>query len=204
MTDNNGKYLFTNLTAGTYFVKLTGVGVPTGLVSSTGGGVANNSTTGTYEPSTTTADNRDHGTQMGAMVMSSAVVLPAATVDTTVDFGLYKPVYPKDTFFVSLPIDSVTTKFCPTANDLRDVKTVTVNVCNANGVTNYGTYTTDAAGCITYTAGHLPIVKGDTICLIATDSLGRKDTTVVIITITPKSALGNLVWNDNDCRVFTT
>ena len=71
LTAGGGQYLFTGLIAGKYFVKLTGVGVPLGYVSATGDGPADTDGAGAFEPSTTgDANDRDHGTQMGAMVMS--------------------------------------------------------------------------------------------------------------------------------------
>ncbi|MDZ7879491.1 MAG: SdrD B-like domain-containing protein, partial [Saprospiraceae bacterium] len=101
-TAGGGLFLFTNLNPGLYFVKLTGVGVPTGMVSSTGGGINNLSGTGTFEPSTSTdVDNADNGSQMGAMVMSGVINLTlngeptvedgAANTNLSVDFGLYTP-----------------------------------------------------------------------------------------------------------------
>jgi hypothetical protein len=74
-TTSTGGYLFTGLTAGSYFVKLTGAGIPAGMVSSTGGGPADQSGAGTYEPSGSTTNGTDNGTQMGSMVMSSVVVM---------------------------------------------------------------------------------------------------------------------------------
>ena len=106
-TGSGGQYLFTGLDEGKYFVKLTGTGVPTGFVSSTGGGVADNDGAGSSEPSTSNdVNDRDNGTQMGAMVMSNIINLtyygePTNDGDTssltnlTVDFGLYKPIFPQ-------------------------------------------------------------------------------------------------------------
>ena len=101
-TANGGLYVFNNLNPGLYYVKLTGGGIPTKYVSSTGGGPNDYATTGTYEPGTrANTDNADHGSQMGVMVMSDLVTLTlngeptsedgSANTNLTVDFGLYKP-----------------------------------------------------------------------------------------------------------------
>lgn len=101
-TDSNGKYQFTGLSAGYYFVKLTGVGIPANYVSSTGQGVMDYDGAGPYEPASGTdlnVDNTDDGTQMGAMVISGVIQLtlngePEGNVNNTVDFGLYEPQIP--------------------------------------------------------------------------------------------------------------
>jgi SdrD B-like domain len=106
-TDANGKYLFPNLTAGVYFVKITG-GLQAGQTSSTGTGTNNFSPTGQYEPGAPTdnnIDNNDDGTMMAGtppMIMSDTIRLkffdePVTDGDSdrnsnlTVDFGLYTP-----------------------------------------------------------------------------------------------------------------
>ena len=103
LTDINGNYLFTGLDAGKYWVKLTGAGLPTGFISSTGDGPFDADGAGAYEPSTVVdANDTDNGTQMGTMIMSKIVDLvlnsePTTDGDTdvntnlTVDFGIYKP-----------------------------------------------------------------------------------------------------------------
>ncbi|MEZ4954902.1 MAG: SdrD B-like domain-containing protein [Saprospiraceae bacterium] len=98
-TNNLGGYLFTDLFEGLYYVKLTGVGVPIGYISSTGDGPFDMDGAGAFEPSTGTDNNIDEdddGTQMGAMIMSDTIRLvigdePGGDVNTTVDFGLYEP-----------------------------------------------------------------------------------------------------------------
>ena len=198
VTDANGNYLFTGLTAGDYYVKLSGLGVPTGMVSSTGDGATDTDGIGAFEPSTSTADNSDNGTEMGAMVMSSVTNLTQGEVDTTVDFGLYKPVIVPDTMYVTIPVDSTTNPLCATGDDLRNIASSVVTTCEPDGQTDFGTWTTDANGCAVYTAGSIPGNTVDTLCVVGTDSLGRKDTTVWIITITPKLSIGNLVWLDDN------
>ena len=102
LTNGFGEYLFTDLLEGLYFVKLTGIGVPTDFVSSTGDGVFDMDNAGTYEPSLGTdgnADQVDDGTQMGMMIMSDTIRLsggdePNGDVNLTVDFGLYLPQEP--------------------------------------------------------------------------------------------------------------
>ncbi len=101
-TDSNGKYLFTGLSAGYYFVKLTGVGIPANYVSSTGQGMMDYDGAGPYEPApgaNNDVDNVDDGTQMGTMVISGVIQLtlngePEGNINNTVDFGLYEPQIP--------------------------------------------------------------------------------------------------------------
>ena len=101
-TDNNGEYLFNNLSEGVYYVKLSGVGLNANLVSSTGDGPFDMDQMGAYEPYEGTdnnVDNNDDGTQMGNMFMSDTIRLtlndePDGNLNTTVDFGLYEPLTP--------------------------------------------------------------------------------------------------------------
>ena len=102
ITDANGNYLFTGLTAGNYYVKLARV--PDSLVSSTGGGIYDKDGAGDYEPSTVGDINeQDHGTGItNKMVISQIVNIvingePTNDGDSdpntnlTVDFGLFVP-----------------------------------------------------------------------------------------------------------------
>jgi hypothetical protein len=88
-TDANGKYLFSGLTAGQYYVKVPTI--PAGMSSSTGDGAGDTDGAGLYEPSTSVADNSDRGSKMGTMVVSAPFTLTLGQVDTTVDFGFYLP-----------------------------------------------------------------------------------------------------------------
>ncbi len=98
-TDANGHYLFTGLDEMVYYVKLNGMGIPAGYISSTGDGPLDLDGTGAFEPTAGTdlnVNNDDDGTQVGAMVISDTIRLtlggePGGDVNTTVDFGLYKP-----------------------------------------------------------------------------------------------------------------
>lgn len=98
-TNDQGEYLFDGLEEGFYFVKLNGNGIPSGFVSSTGGGVFDNDANGPVEPAFGTNLNQDHaddGTQMGVMIMSEVIELslgdePNGNSNLTVDFGLYHP-----------------------------------------------------------------------------------------------------------------
>ena len=104
VTNGTGNYLFTNLDAGQYVVKIT---PPTGYISSKG-------TASAYEPGanpdTNPTDHDDNGTAAGAQITSGIVTLsyvaeptgegattgwPDATPDAngnyTVDFGIYQP-----------------------------------------------------------------------------------------------------------------
>ena len=78
VTNGFGEYNFTGLFDGVYYVKLTGNGIPTGFISSTGEGVFDNDGSGPFEPYIGTDNdfnNEDDGTQMGSMIMSDIVVL---------------------------------------------------------------------------------------------------------------------------------
>ncbi|MFO0937549.1 MAG: SdrD B-like domain-containing protein [Gemmataceae bacterium] len=93
-TDVNGNYLFTNLIPGTYSVSITPVN---SLISSTGKA---GSPVGPYEPvGVTGADNSDHGTTSGSLIVALGIVLgtPGDTTanptdagfsNKTIDFGL--------------------------------------------------------------------------------------------------------------------
>ncbi|HFA49098.1 MAG TPA: hypothetical protein ENJ95_08780, partial [Bacteroidetes bacterium] len=102
LTNGFGEYLFTGLSEGLFYVKLSGVGIPANFESSTGDGPFDLNMNGPYEPATGTdnnTDNEDDGTQMGAMIMSDTIRLtlngePGGNVNTTVDFGLFDPVVP--------------------------------------------------------------------------------------------------------------
>ena len=208
-TANGGLYLFNNLNPGLYYVKLTGSGIPSGMVSSTGDGVHDVDGAGIYEPSTSIdVNNVDKGTQMGTMVMSNIITLtvygePTNDGDTssltnlTVDFGLYtpQPITP-DTLFTTIPINTTTTPLCPTANDIGTIVSSTVTTCEPDGATDFGTYTTNAQGCAIYAAGSNGGASVDTLCVVAVDADGNRDTTVWIVSILPRASIGNLVWND--------
>ncbi len=100
-TDGLGEYLFKNLQNGYYYVKLTGVGIPTGLVSSTGDGSFDMDGAGPYEPASDAdlnLDNQDDGTQAGVGIVSDVIQLTLGgeptgngNVNFTLDFGLYEP-----------------------------------------------------------------------------------------------------------------
>ena len=101
-TDTNGHYLFENLSAGEYFVKINEL--PMGMVSSTGEGISSTSNSGPYEPAPdadSDINNTDDGTYMNGMIMSSLVTLELDNEPTndgdmenssnlSIDFGLYQ------------------------------------------------------------------------------------------------------------------
>ena len=100
-TDADGNYLFLNLDAGMYWVKLNS-GIPSGYMSSTGEGTGLITGSGTYEPAPDPdvfVDGDDNGTQMGSgdtlMIMSDLIsmILYSEQIDSVinldVDFGLY-------------------------------------------------------------------------------------------------------------------
>ncbi|OWK41085.1 SdrD B-like domain-containing protein [Fimbriiglobus ruber] len=107
-TAGGGKYLFTDLTPGTYSVRIT---PPVGYVSSTG---TNGSPTGPFEPGSTdytdAGNNTDHGTAdaTGGTITSQPVTLtaPGTNPDTggaanlNVDFGVFQPLSLGDTVWV--------------------------------------------------------------------------------------------------------
>jgi len=102
-TDAAGKYLFQDLCAGDYFVKVNTMDLGI-MLSSTGTGYDGTQPV-TVEPAgdpDDDIDNNDDGTQMAHIVMSSVVTLsvdgePTNDADTdpnsntTIDFGLFKP-----------------------------------------------------------------------------------------------------------------
>ncbi len=102
-TDANGNYLFTQLPAGEYYVKLAD-GIPFGFGSSTGEGVMEVDGVGDFEPAPspdTDLDNDDNGNQMDNMIMSDVVTLvlnsepindgdKSNQSNLTVDFGLFQ------------------------------------------------------------------------------------------------------------------
>ncbi|MBK8564653.1 MAG: gliding motility-associated C-terminal domain-containing protein [Saprospiraceae bacterium] len=100
-TNAQGEYLFKGLLDGYYFLKLTGVGIPPGLISSTGDGVFDMDGAGAFEPAIGAdfnLDNQDDGTQTGVEIISGVIHLtlggePAGNGDAnyTLDFGLYEP-----------------------------------------------------------------------------------------------------------------
>ncbi|MEO1262771.1 MAG: SdrD B-like domain-containing protein [Bacteroidota bacterium] len=103
ISNSIGEYVFQIYAEGLYYVKLTGDGIPTDYVSSTGEGINDPDAAGPFEPATgtdTNVDGTDDGTQMGAMVMSDTIRLsfgneptgPENNENLTVDFGLYEPV----------------------------------------------------------------------------------------------------------------
>ena len=101
-TNDLGEYLFTGLAEGLYFVKLSGVGIPSNYISSTGDGIYDMDGTGAFEPALGTdgnTNNVDDGSQIGNMIMSDTIRLvlndePDGDVNLTVDFGLYEPQIP--------------------------------------------------------------------------------------------------------------
>src|SRR5262249_37733588 len=72
-TNDQGGYLFSFLTPGSYRVEVVQSSLPAGLRSSTG---TNASRVGPYEPATgATGDNTDHGTENGAVVQGAVLTL---------------------------------------------------------------------------------------------------------------------------------
>ena len=101
-TNATGGYLFGGLSAGKYQVR---VSTPTGLTSSTG---KVGTVSGPFEPSTSTANNEDHGTANGAVVLGGFVNLgtPAETLENNgtanlrQDFGFFRALSLGDTVWV--------------------------------------------------------------------------------------------------------
>ena len=99
-TDVAGKYLFSDLEEGVYFIKIND-GIPGNFASATGSGTTGQNTN-TYEPGIATSsdiDNDDNGTQMGNMIMSDTFSIKICTEPTndgdndantnlSVDFGI--------------------------------------------------------------------------------------------------------------------
>ena len=104
ITEADGLYLFDNLSAGNYYVKLNS-GIPANMISSTGEGTAQVTGSGANEPAPNPdqneTDNDDNGSQMGSMIMSDVLNLGIGQEPTTdgdndpntnlaVDFGLFE------------------------------------------------------------------------------------------------------------------
>jgi molybdopterin/thiamine biosynthesis adenylyltransferase len=105
-----------------------------------------------------------------------------------------------DTLFDTIPVNDSTPPLCATADDILNTSGTTYTFCD-NMPYNGGYLTTDpVTGCPVYHSGPTSGNAVDTICVVATDSLGNTDTTVWIISIEPPllGALGNYVWNDTD------
>ena len=103
-TDANGKYLFTGLDNGIYYVKFI---APTNMLSSTGNGITDISGSGFFEPSFSNTNDEDHGTLMAGtkMILSNPIKLTLnanpvndgdtdANTNLSIDFGVYKPTLP--------------------------------------------------------------------------------------------------------------
>jgi gliding motility-associated-like protein/uncharacterized repeat protein (TIGR01451 family) len=101
----NGNYLFTDLLAGNYYVKVKS-GLPQGMVSSTGDGISDSDGQGAYEPSTVgDAEGRDHGSRNPDGITTNIIELTVggeptndgdtdANTNLTIDLGFYRPVPP--------------------------------------------------------------------------------------------------------------
>ena len=197
-TAGGGLYLFSNLNPGLYYVKLTGTGVPPSYVSSTGGGPADVSGVGTFEPgsSNPTTNNDDNGSAMAGttMIMSDTIRLtldsaPITDGDTdantnlTVDFGLYKPACTSP----DLVVATTPAAICePMAFDLASISVTDNN--NVSGATSYYATAADAAAGTNALTNTIISAVGTTTYWIRKEGSASPcfDTVPVVITINPK------------------
>ncbi len=197
-TAGGGLYLFGNLNPGLYYVQLTGIGVPTGYVSSTGGGINSNSGMGVFEPGSSdeTVDNDDNGTKMSgsSMIMSDTIRLVingeptsedgSAHSNLTIDFGLYKPV-------CLLPKIFAVTKVVVCTPFSVDLSTITITDSNnVTGVLSYFATAIDAVNNTNPLSNTLISGVGSTTYWIRKEGSFAPcfDTVSVVITINPKPA----------------
>jgi hypothetical protein len=185
-TDANGFYQFNNVPLGNYqitFDATTAVG-GTSLVGS-----PNNQ--GGDDAVDSDADPISHTTAV-------FFFNPALGNNYTFDAGFYVSTA-KDTIRDTLPANSTTIVCDPLfENNVNGGTTATICGAGTAGSSAYGNYTVDANGCLTYNSGGTAGNSIDTVCVVTTDSLGRIDTTIFILTITPRASIGNYVWNDTN------
>jgi|GEM_PF-1120313 len=108
-----------------------------------------------------------------------------------------------DTVNVNLPVNSLT-EYCFELESCFDSMDVTFELQEGGfaGLSDFGTWDLNAAGCLTYTSNGLPGTGIDTICIIANDN-GLPDTTCVIISITTDCGISNgdtLILPTFDCE----
>jgi gliding motility-associated-like protein len=185
-TDANGFYQFNNIPLGNYqitFDATTAVG-GTSLVGSP-------DNQGGDDAVDSDADPISHTTAV-------FFFNPALGNNYTFDAGFYVSTA-KDTIRDTLPTNSTTIVCDPLfENNVNGGTTATLCGAGAAGSSAYGNYTVDANGCLTYNSGGTAGNSIDTVCVVTTDSLGRIDTTIFILTITPRASIGNYVWNDTN------
>lgn len=141
-TDGNGKYLFSDLSAGTYTVRIT---APTGFISSSG---KNGSTTGPSEPVIgNPGDNKDNGTATGGFIITNPFVLLAAgnpdnggTANLQQDFGLFQPLALGDTVWIDANNNGLLD------GGEKGLANVPVTLLDSTGTVTIGSTTTDANG----------------------------------------------------------
>jgi gliding motility-associated-like protein len=183
-TDANGQYVFTNVPEGNYSIAFDPSTTGTGYVF-----------TGRDLGGDDTKDSDPNATGTTAVFYFNPAVTP---FDSTHDAGLVIPTV-LDTIRFTLPTDSTTTVCDPVLeNGVNGTTTAESCDMTTSGSSTYGSWTIDNNGCITYTSNNLPGANVDTVCVVTTDADGNKDTTIFIISITPRGSIGNYVWNDTD------
>ncbi|WP_304236942.1 hypothetical protein [Jiulongibacter sediminis] len=142
-------------------------------------------------------DNAPGGTDTLCVIATDSLGRKDTTVFlVTVPADLIQP----DTILVTIQPNDADT-LCPTADDIYGIDTIDIELCG--GPLTMGSISTDSAGCAVYSAFDNAPGGADTLCVVATDSLGRKDTTVFLITvpadiIQPDTILVTIQPNDAD------
>ena len=103
--------------------------------------------------------------------------------DTTII--IVEPVPPvTDTIHITIPIEESTDILCGTGDDIEDIVISNSLDCDEE-LLEGSIVSTDANGCVIYTADITPGYFGDTLCIVAVDANGATDTTVYIISVIP-------------------
>ncbi|WP_131458310.1 Ig-like domain-containing protein, partial [Jiulongibacter sediminis] len=122
-------------------------------------------------------DNTPGGTDTLCVIATDSLGRKDTTVFlVTVPADIIQP----DTILVTIQPNDADT-LCPTADDIYGIEAIDIELCA--GPLTMGSISTDSAGCAIYSAFDNAPGGTDTLCVIATDSLGRKDTTVFLITV---------------------
>ncbi len=108
-----------------------------------------------------------------------------------------------DTVSINLPVNSLT-EYCFELESCFDSTDVTYELLDGGfaGVSNFGSWTLSAEGCLIYNSDINPGIGVDTICIVASDN-GLPDTTCVVISITTDCGLSagdTLVLPVFDCE----
>jgi hypothetical protein len=186
LTDATGQYIFNNVPAGSYQVAFN---------------VSTTTTPGIWIPTTGNAggdDTKDSDINLGG-ITPVFTFNPNNGNNLTLDAGYVNTQAVKDTIRFTLPTDSTRTE-CDLVLENGTNGGTTTRLCDGgtSGSNAYGTWVVNEVGCLTFNSNNLSGNDVATICVVTTDSLGRTDTTIFIVTVTPRGSIGNYVWNDTN------